>query len=192
MKMPIIAMRPVCALAAFALLAGCVGMKDATVSLVYTPASIAETPYVLAMGEFTRTLPPEKPAPNMYETSGYGFGKDISLSEPIADYLKTAMVQELRRTGATLRGEPACTIAANLNHMTLNHSGSSKLTWGSDVLYRVSAGGDSVEVPVTVTVLTKVASAEAGHSEFITKTIDGLLKSPTFASFAVAHCMRSS
>jgi hypothetical protein len=164
-------------------------MKDATISLVYTPASIAETPYVLALGDFTRTLP-EKVVPNMYETSGYGFGKDISLSEPIADYLKTAMAQELRRTGATLRGEPACTINATLNHMTLAHSGSSKLTWGSDVLYRVTAGGDTVEVPVTVTTLTKVASAEAGHSQFITQTIDGLLKSPAFATFAAAHCPR--
>jgi hypothetical protein len=181
--------RALCAPAAFALLAGCMSMKDATVSLVYTPASIAETPYVLAVGEFTRTLP-DKVVPNMYETTGYGFGKDISLSEPIADYLKTAMVQELRRTGATLRGEPACTISANLNHMTLNHSGSSKLTWGSDVAYRVSAGGQSVEVPVTVTAQTKVASAEAGHSRFITQTIDGLLKSPAFHSFAAAHCPR--
>lgn len=191
MRKPIIAIRPVFALAAFALLAGCMSMKDATVSLVYTPASIAETPYVLAMGEFTRTLP-DKVAPNMYETTGYGFGKDISLSEPIADYLKTAMVQELRRTGATLRGEPACTISATLNHMTLNHSGSSKLTWGSDVLYRVAAGGESVEVPATVTVVTKVASAEAGHSQFITQTIDGLLKSPAFATFARARCPRPS
>lgn len=179
-------------LPAFALLAGCVGMKDATVSLVYTPASVAETPYVLTMGEFTRTLPDAKIVPNMYETSGYGFGKDISLSEPIADYLKTAMVQELRRTGASLRGEPACTISANLNHMTLNHSGSSRLTWGSDVLYKVTAGGDSIEVPVTATVVTKVASAEAGHSQFITQTIDGLLKSPAFATFAAAHCPRRS
>jgi len=183
--------KPIIALAAFALPAGCVGMKDATVSLVYTPASIAETPFVVTVGEFTRTLP-DKVVANMYETSGYGFGKDISLSEPIADYLKTAMVQELRRTGATLRGEPACRIDAVLNHMTLNHSGSSKLTWGSDVTYRVSAGGESVEVPVTVTTQTKVASAEAGHSQFITQTIDGLLKSPAFATFAAAHCPRRS
>jgi hypothetical protein len=76
--------------------------------------------------------------------------------------------------------------------MTLNHSGSSKLTWGSDVLYRVTAGGESVEVPVTVTNVTKVASAEAGHSQFITQTIDGLLKSPAFASFAAARCPRRS
>jgi len=189
MRNSIAAIRPVCALAAFVSLAGCMSMKDATVSLVYTPASIAETPYTLSVGEFTRTLP-ENVVPNMYETTGYGFGKDISLSEPIADYLKTAMVQELRRTGATLRGEPACTISANLNHMTLNHSGSSKLTWGSDVAYRVSSGSESIEVPVTVTTLTKVASAEAGHSQFITRTIDGLLKSPAFATFAAAHCPR--
>jgi hypothetical protein len=184
MAKPIFAVLP-----ALALVGGCVSMKDATVSLVYTPASVAETPYVLAPGEFTRTLA-ENIAPNEYETTGYGFGKDISLSEPIADYLKTAMVQELRRTGAALRGEPACTINANLNHMTLNHSGSSKLTWGSDVVYRVTAGGDSVEVPVAVTVVTKVASAEAGHSQFITQTLDGLLKSPAFATFAAAHCPR--
>ena len=177
-------------LPAFALLAGCVVMKDATVSLVYTPASVAETPYTLAMGEFTRTLPDAKIVPNMYETSGYGFGKDISLSEPIADYLKTALVQELRRTGATLRGEPACTINATLNRMTLNHSGSSKLTWGSDVLYRVTAGGESVEVPATATVKTSVSSAEAGHSQFITQTLDGLLRSPAFTAFAAAHCPR--
>lgn len=189
MRNSIAAIRPACALAAFTLLAGCMSMKDATVSLVYTPASIAETPYTLSVGEFTRTLP-ENVVPNMYETTGYGFGKDISLSEPIADYLKTAMVQELRRTGATLRGEPACTISANLNHMTLNHSGSSKLTWGSDVAYRVASGGESIEVPVTVTTLTKVASAEAGHSQFVTQTIDGLLKSPAFATFASAHCPR--
>jgi hypothetical protein len=184
MGKPIIAILP-----ALALLAGCMSMKDATVSLVYTPASIAETPYVLVPGEFTRTLPEGIP-PNQYETSGYSFGKDISLSEPIADYLKTAMVQELRRTGAALRGEPACTINANLNHMTLVHSGSSTLTWGSDVLYRVTAGGESVEVPVAVTFKTKVASAEAGHSQFITQTIDGLLKSPALATFAAAHCPR--
>jgi hypothetical protein len=189
MRKPIIALRPVFGLAAFALLAGCMSMKDATVSLVYTPASIAETPYVLTVGEFTRTLPANV-VPNMYETTGYGFGKDISLSEPIADYLKTAMVQELRRTGATLRGEPACTISATLNHMTLHHSGSSRLTWGSDVAYRVTAGGESIDVPVTVTSRTKVASAEAGHSQFITQTIDGLLKSPAFATFAAARCPR--
>jgi hypothetical protein len=176
-------------LPALALIGGCVAMKDATVSLVYTPASVAETPYVLIPGEFTRTLPVGVEAKE-YETSGYGFGKDISLSEPIADYLKTAMVQELRRTGATLRGEPACTINANLNHMTLAHSGSSKLTWGSDVLYRVTSGGESVEVPVTATVKTSVNSAEAGHSQFITQTIDGLLKSPSFTAFAAAHCPR--
>lgn len=185
------AVRPLLGLAGFALLSGCMSMKDATVSLVYTPASIAETPFVLAIGEFTRTLP-DKVVPNMYETTGYGFGKDISLSEPIADYLKTAMVQELRRTGATLRGEPACTIGATINHMTLNHSGSSKLTWGSDVTYRVTAAAQSVEVPVTVTSQTKVASAEAGHSQFITQTIDGLLKSPAFTAFAAAHCARRS
>jgi hypothetical protein len=184
MAKPILSILPV-----LALLGGCVSMKDATVSLVYTPASIAETPFVLVPGEFTRTLATGI-EPNEYETTGYSFGKDISLSEPIADYLKTAMVQELRRTGATLRGEPACTINANLNHMTLNHSGSSKLTWGSDVAYRVVSGADSIEVPVTATVRTSVKSAEAGHSQFITQTIDGLLKSPSFTAFAASHCPR--
>jgi hypothetical protein len=173
------------------LLAGCVSMRDATVSLIYTPASLAETPFNLRPGTFSRVTPAGI-APNQYETSGYAFGKQISLSEPIADYLKTAIVQELRRAGASLRDTPACTIGADISSMTLAYSGASKLTFSGKLTYTVTAeGGRSVQVSVEPVQETQVNSAEAGHSQFVTKTIDALLTSPAFAAFARANCPRT-
>lgn len=185
-------MRKILLLAPLALLGGCLSMRDATVSLVYTPASLAETPFDLRPGSFIRTIPAGA-QPNQYETTGYTFNKQISLSEPIADYLKTAMVQEMRRTGASLRDTPACTIDATLNAMGLKMSGMSKLMFSSDVRYKLSAeGGATAEVPVTASVVTDTKTAEAGHSQFITKTIDGLLTDPRFVAFAKANCPRKT
>lgn len=182
-------MRKFLVLAPLALLGGCLSIRDATVSLVYTPASLAETPFNLKPGTFVRTTPAGV-APNQYDTTGYSFKKQISLSEPIADYLKTALVQELRRTGASLRDEPACTIDADLATMALRFSGASKLTFSSAVTYKLTAAANTVDVPVTASVDTDTNTAEAGHSQFITKTIDGLLTSPAFLAFARANCPR--
>lgn len=180
-----------CALLLLAL-GGCVSARDATVSIAYVPASLAETPYALRAGDFTRPLPAGVTA-NQYETSGYTFNKQISLSEPIADYLKNAFVQEVRHTGASLRDTPACTVSAELRHMRLAANGATKLTWSSDVAYSVAAAPDaSLSVPAAASVDTSTGSAEAGHSQFITRTIDALLTDPGFHAFAKAHCPRTS
>ncbi|SDD43427.1 hypothetical protein SAMN05444678_11371 [Sphingomonas sp. YR710] len=174
------------------LLSACVSARDATVTIAYAPASLAETPFNLRVGEFTRTLP-EKVAPNQFETSGYTFNKQISLSEPLADYLKNAFVQEARHAGASLRDVPACTISATINHMQLISNGGTKLKWTSDVVYAVEAAPDArITVPVSASVDTSVNSAEAGHTQFITKTIDGILLNQAFLAFAKMHCHRTS
>ncbi len=173
------------------LLTGCVEARDATVSIAYTPSSLAETPFDLHVGEFVRATPANV-GPAQYETTGYTFNKQISLSEPLADYLKNAFVQEIRHGGASLRDTPACTVSARINQMALKSNGGTKLTWSSDLIYTVDAAGSApLAVPVTATVVTNTASAEAGHTQFVTKTIDGLLLDPAFTRFAKSHCPRS-
>lgn len=173
------------------LLAGCVEARDATVSIAYTPSSLAETPFDLHVGDFTRTLP-DKIGPSQYETSGYTFNKQISLSEPLADYLKNAFVQEIRHAGASLRDTPACTVSAKINQMALKSNGGTKLTWSSDLVYTVDAAGTTpLVVSATASVVTNTASAEAGHTQFVGKTIDGLLLDPGFVRFAKTHCPRT-
>ena len=172
-------------------LGGCLSARDATVSIAYAPQSLAESPYNLRVGDFTRTLLAGI-APNQYETSGYTFNKQISLSEPLADYLKNAFVQEVRRAGASLRGEPACTVSAGIDHMQLISGKGTKLTWTDTLAYHVDAGSGAVlDVPVTASVDTSANSAEAGHTQFIGQTVDGLLRNAGFASFAKAHCPRT-
>lgn len=179
------------ALALATALAGCVSARDATVSIAYAPASLAEAPFALRAGEFVRAVP-DGIKPNQYETSGYTFNKQISLSEPLADYLKNAFVQEARHAGASLRDTPACTVSAAIDHMQLISGKGSKLTWSDQLVYHVDAGDARLDVPAAVSVDTSASSAEAGHTQFVTRTIDGLLLNPAFRTFAKAHCPRTS
>ena len=173
------------------LLAGCVSARDATVSIAYAPGSLAEAPFALRAGDFVRTTP-DGIRPNQYETSGYTFNKQISLSEPLADYLRNAFVQEARHAGASLRDSPACTVSATIDHMQLISGHGSKLTWADQLVYHVDAGaGAHLDVPTSASVDTSASSAEAGHTQFVTRTIDGLLLNEGFRSFAKAHCPRT-
>lgn len=174
------------------LVTGCMSMRDATVTLTHTPSSIAEAPFALRAGSFTRT-PPEGVAPNQYETTGYTFERQISLAEPLADYLRTAFFQEARRAGASLRDEPACTINASLDAMGLRSNGWTRLDWSGTVTYQVTApGAEPLSVTATAAEQTNTDSAEAGHSKFITGLVDGLLKDSRFAQYARSHCPRRS
>lgn len=185
MKLRYLMMMPLIALG------GCMSMRDATVTLPYTASSLAETPYTLKLGAFTRTLPAEI-LPNQYETTGYAFGKQISLTEPLTDYLRTAVAQEVRRGGAALRGDPACTIDARISKMALQYNAGSKLTFSGDVAYTVRGnGGQTVTVESTNSNQVKIDSVEAGHSQFMTGLVDGLLKSDSFLTFARANCPKA-
>lgn len=182
-------MLPIMLLAA---LTGCVSARDATVTLTHTPATLAEAPFAIRAGAFTRTLP-DKILDNQYETTGYTFNKQISLSSSLADYLKTAFVQESRKAGVSLRDEPSCRIDAALSRMALKSNGWSKIVFSGDVAYTVTpATGSPLAVAATASQESDTTSAEAAHSRFITALVDGLLKDPKFIAFARANCPRKS
>lgn len=172
------------------LLCGCASAMDATITLNYTPASLAEVPAAIKVEEFTRDIIEEVEA-NQYETTGYTFNKQISLTEPLADYVKSAVVQELRRAGSTARQDNACELTANISKMGLHYEGSKTVTFNGILSYKLtSESGDTYTKDVEESLTAPTSGVETSHSKFITSLVDALIMDDDFNIFTRSNCSR--